>query len=284
MAVTEVEEIWDGRRMAYDDQAERTYVRSFRVLTDDAQTAQLSVLFATGIPQRFDTYADPDGNVDLAAFVQELTAEQEQDDPQVWVVRATYSSKLTQPDFGADDPLSRPTEIEFDSVKVTRPLTIDAAGVNVLNSAGDPFDPPIETEECRFTIVLTRNLLAFDYSAASAYVNSINSDAWFGFAAAEVKCTGIKARRIFEKALFYWQVTFTFEAKPGGSWNLTVLDIGYYQIVNGSRQLILDKFGAALTSPAALNGQGQQVPPPGKPALLGFSPYPSKPFNQLIIP
>jgi hypothetical protein len=296
--IVEVQEIWNGRTGNEDDKGERNYTRVFRVITISPNVSSLSVRYAYNIPARFDPYMDADGTPDAGAFAQKIEEHQDQDDPRTWVVVVQYSSKLEYPDYGAENPLNRPSEIEYGSKTVMIPLTqtpvtpTSPTAKAIVNSAGSPFDPAPEIEQARLTMRIVRNEPAFDPVVIGAYADTVNNDAWLGFQPGEVKCTGISAKRAYEKGIFYWQVTYEFECKPGqgaNAWAFVLLDRGYYTLDNASpphRLLATDLFGRALTSPALLDGTGKVLSTAAntQPVFITYYGYVPQQFANLNLP
>lgn len=284
MAVTTVTETWNSRRGSVGERNLTEYTRSFQVLTDDARTAQVSVLNAPGLPRRYDSYQDADGNQDLNAVCKALEARQDQDDPTTWVVEASYGT--LEP--GDESPLLRPTEIEWGSNKFTKVLTQANDGTPVKNSAGESFDPPLEVEEYRLTLKFVRNEANYDPNVLGVFFNTTNMTAWYGFQPNEVVCRGISASRQYEKGSYYWKVTYEFEAKPGEgnlAWAFRVLDQGYFELdVSGNKLLIRDKFLAPLTAPALLDGTGKKLAAGAAPVFLNVFAYKGRDFNTLNLP
>ena len=71
-----------------------------------------------------------------------------------WTVTAEYSSEFTL----AENPTNDPATITWGSEQFQRVVVVDKEGDAVVNSAGDPFDPPIMADDSRRVVTVTKNL------------------------------------------------------------------------------------------------------------------------------
>ena len=272
---------------------QRRYTRVFDVELDvwSGSNAQdiIDAQLAEGIPRLGDPFTTG-RHTDLGArchsVVPSSTAE-----PRFFVVTAQYSS--SPGDFGEpekevgnaanepgqndnaakdpnnpqsqdnDDPLSRPAEISWSqgsySEVITKATRVSAEGgeakeMPVTNSAGEPFDPPLEVEKSFLILTITRNQANFNPNTASSYTNATNSDKFFGFEAGKVKCKGISGVSVFEKNRHFWKATYVFEIRE--SWDYELLDAGYWEIVAGKRKAIAFQNGRPIPGPWPLDGAG----------------------------
>jgi hypothetical protein len=267
MAVVSVREIWNGRKGSADEKAVREYDRVFRVVTnsslDGALTAETAVdpFLGIRIPNLFSSYIEPNGiTFDLTAIARKIEAGQDDADPLTWLVTVSYSNHTDQPELGNPNPLLRPAEIKWSFAQFQRIADIDQFNNPVVNSAGEPFDPPLEKDDSRPVLVITRPEAGIDPGLFYQYRDAINSDPFFGAPAGTAKVQSIEATRRFENNFYFWDVTYTIHFRPDG-WDLNVLDQGYNALdANGQPTVrILDKYGQALAKPALLNGLGQKL-------------------------
>ena len=275
---------------------QRRYTRVFDVELDvwSGSNAQdiIDAQLAEGVPRLGDPFTTG-RHTDLGArchsVVPSSTAE-----PRFFVVTAQYSSSPS--DFGEpekevgnaanepgqndnqksdpnnpqsqdnDDPLSRPAEISWSqgsySEVITKATRVSDAGAEtadqpVANSAGEPFDPPLEVEKSFLILTITRNQANFNQNAANSYTNATNSDTFFGFEAGKVKCKGISGISVFEKNRHFWRATYVFEIRE--SWDYELLDAGYWEIVGGNRLPIPFNNGRPLPAPWPLDGAGAKL-------------------------
>jgi len=137
---------------------------------------------------------------------------------------------------------------------------------DLVNSAYEPFDPPIQEEFYDMAVVITRNEAAFPAGLAMSFLNKINLDnfnfttrngAFYSFAAQTVLCKNITAREVRHGMAWYWEVTYEFIYRPDG-WARRVLDQGFrtYDHTEKTYTNITDADGNPVTMPVKLNGLG----------------------------
>jgi hypothetical protein len=252
-------------------------------------------------------------------------------------------NKNSGQDTGGSDPLSRSPDVQWSFLPFTRPMVRDggsiiwagdgngkpqfgsglASGTLILNtpgqpiqpinprvvsdSAGTPFDPPLEYDDSRMVMNYRRNEAFYDPIVARLYKDAINTDvflqnspnivvknpdgtigAFGGLPPGSVKCANIGAVRKFESSTFYFEINYEFHISFDG-WFAAVPDAGYYQLdSNGNRTPILDAKNNPVISPWPLNGAGvaytaDQVTNQGRSSFNYFFPYRELPFAPLGI-
>lgn len=274
---------------------QRRYTRRFQVTLDTwGSNGQdlIDAVLATGIPRLGDPFTTG-RHTDLGSRCFSVVPSATEE-PRVFLVTAQYSNQPS--DFGepekevgnaanepgqnenkpsdpnnpnsqeGDDPLSRPAEIEWGEgqySEVIHKATLVTAGVAaanttaVCNSAGEPFDPPLEIERTFLTLRITRNQANFDQNKAQSFKSQMNSDTFFGFEAGKCKCKSITATNQYEKGRHFWRVTYFFEIRD--SWDYEILDAGYWELVGGERVEIKFPNGRPLSAPWPLDGAGAKL-------------------------
>jgi hypothetical protein len=268
MAIVWVREQWKDRAAAADEKAVREYVRSFKVLTDSMLTDAVAVTAAAGVPRMFDVYVGSDGQGDQkAATCRKIEAHQpDEDQPYLWLVICRYSTRTDQPELGDPDPLSRPAEVEWDWVSSTRVLEIDLDGKAVVNSSLEKFDPPVEVDDYRYLLRVTRYEAGHDVNQALAFKDAVNSQPFAGAAAGFAKMRPIKAVRSYENNRFYWRKTYEILFRGTGDppFQPSPLDAGFRELLTGAGGVvaarnIFDQNGQPTQIPVPLNGLGQKL-------------------------
>lgn len=293
MTAAVVQEVWSGRDGENTSRRERNYTRVFQVLVDRPTLGWEAVRLATGIPRPWESYLSASGFVDLASFCHSVQGRQKQEDPYLWDVTARYSNQIDRPDINnIENPLLRPADIAYDSAPVMVPVWYDRDGSPVVNSADQSFDPPVEEEEQRLVIQITRNQVLYDAVGYLAYYNSVNQDPFFGFPPGMVLCKKITGRRQYENGVFYWPTTFEFNVRLNrdenvpveDTWAFKILDQGWYEkTLGGKLKLMTDAFGRPLTAPRLLDGGGQPLPSGGTPVFRRFNTKRKKLFGNLLL-
>jgi hypothetical protein len=198
------------------------------------------------------------------------------DNERAVVMAVRYDAK--DEDAGSEgDPTSGDQDawqrIQVQSVDVTSPArgfrSLAAANDGkaadqkpAINSAGDPVDGlEEETSMLRFTYTNT-NVSNPNFELLHSYVNKCN----FGLLRVlgislsfyTLRCTGFNAQ--YDQKNNVWSVTVELLYNPDG-WEIRFYDVGFNEIVNGQRVAIVDKAGNPVSSPVALDGNGQAVVP-----------------------
>lgn len=302
MSVFIVKEDSEGTSGTRNRKGERTYVRNFTVtctvLGDDSGV----VLADPRLPRMWMPYATPQGFVDFGCWCEDITATRVKKGATTFKVVARYSNKLDRPDIQQiENPLLRPADISWDTNSTAVPALTDADGNTYRNSAGDPFDPPIEENVRSLVLRITRNQAEYDPLFYIDYEDSTNDAVFMNFKKGAVRCIHIKGTRAFENGMFYWKVDMQFEMKKeriptnvkyasaftppddeSKSWYLYVLDRGFREKRDGRKIACLDPYTKqVLSTPALLDGTGLQLSVTAKPWYLGFRRFPTKDFNAL---
>lgn len=278
MAIVTCGEIWNVRKGS-ETEVLHEYDRVFIVVTDNLlEGPQFVLALGTCLPAIGDSYVDADGSPDAISLCYKVDATQDQQDPWTWKVECHYSSDLSL------IPLSMSVKKHWTTQKFQRvvyeSLTLSADGtpLAVGNSAGEMFDPPPTRDENRMVLTLVRNELAYsgigpwvgttyDPAIASKYMDTLNDDTFFGFAAGLVKCESIVGEEITTGPVTYWVVTYVFHCRSGNvlgstvdDWNYRPLDAGFREIYEradltfGLTPILVN--GHPVAQPYPLNGAG----------------------------
>lgn len=297
MSVTSYKLIHTGRdggdEVASDGMASRRYTSVYRVVTDDANDDAKVVL--QSLPDLATSYAPAGGVADPGAWCRRRRARNESFSKKVWIATLAFSSATEL----ADSPLDDPATIEWHTESYSRPYYKDRNGEWILNSAGDPFDPPIEADDSRWTIVVTKNMFAVP-TWYLFYQDALNSTAieidGVQFAAWQLKCSGIDIGSQQERNdIRYRVVTLTLQPAPmtgnplvgwgdptTDGWTISLLDEGFRQIDSTTGELVAIE---DITAPVPLNGAGRAIPDPSPTNAVGldFDLYKLLDFNNLVL-
>jgi hypothetical protein len=292
----EVREI--KREGSIDEKGVRRYIRTFQVITDDFTLGP--GLVATLVPTLlYESYNLGTGEQDLFAILKKKDARPVEGQLGMWEVVCEYDSAPL--DFGTQSgsgigagsspgagnnqvaPNLRPWVIKLGSNKTTKVLTKDLNNVEVVNSAGVPFDPPIEVPAAFPTISITAYKATFAFSQILTYTNAINSDAWQGFPPRRLRCIEYAATTQFENGAFFWQLDVTLEYNPDEDWNpVKVLDASTVWRESMTKPPApIEVNGVAVTSPVPICN-GVPVPAGGQPCYLDFTAYREVAFATII--
>lgn len=248
-------QIPDGRSGEELEAGLKRFMRTYFVETDDALDGPLTVLTAPGLPSKGEAYSGHPTAVVVGRYPRPLPNTRLH-----WHVEIEYSTHSVDRD---ENPLLTRPEIEFDVEPFEMPLpgyakpganigvglgsdpngdpvTIEAQqlegkwGGGILNSAGDPFDPPATVPNFHPVIRYTRNESETVFSAQRVlqYANTVNAGTWNNLLARQAWLKTIQASHevhlpdgIDAPEILYWRVRYTFVLKAE-TWDLALLNIG----------------------------------------------------------
>jgi hypothetical protein len=201
-----------------------------------------------------------------------------------WTVTAEYSTEREL----AEDPTNDPAEITWGYEQFQKPAVTNYAGQAILNSAGDPFDPPIMIDDSRPHVTISKNLASVPVWIFT-YQDAINSSSFtvdgITVAAGLAKMQNITITRGQSRnGTSFRTVTFSIHLQKQG-WSSKQLDAGFRQVAyNGSRENIRNGKDEELpAAPVPLNGAGVALddPDPATAVYRTDVVYESKDFSVL---
>lgn len=273
-----ITETWNQRDGDVNVNGAVRYRRIFRVRVANVLTTAATIRSLTGIPRLFDPYPG-----EAYARVQSIQPRNINDDPHFWEVIVNYSSEVLDkiPWFRPFE-IKRTTQIYQKAIERTQifPLRKRRA---IVNSTGDQFDPPLEIDDCRQVLSITRNVQTYDADAIIALLNTTNATPLFGSGEDEYKFSSFGEERLFEKPYLYYKLSCEFHFSRDG-WKRKVLDRGYreYHLLDPEPVAIRDpSTGLPVSQPVLLDGHGQKLPRGGEPVFLEFVVYPEEDWDVL---
>jgi hypothetical protein len=279
MAVVDSREMFRGRSRQTQYGDVPVYTRVFLVRTNSVNTSLQSISAAPGISW-LATHPE-----DSTAYLVDSNIAQDGDSPFHYKCTFVYKSAT---DILPLEPWNRPDQFQFNGSLASSPAfwhyntSNNSSKAIIVNSAGDPIGG-LSRDEAEFSVTITGNRQTFSYVHAQAYVGAINSDTWSGGAPYCWKCQSITGNRKIEaiggSKYVYWEVSTTL-AYRGTTWQLQTWDVGFNEIVSGSRRKILAG-SDPVSEPAALSN-GRAKAPGVAPDMLTFRIYPALPFNGIF--
>lgn len=297
-----------------------TYRRVFAVETDDATThgpygvMEAVSLYANVVAGSW--YVNAGGTEeDKSALFQRARAvpDPSSEDGCEWIVTLDYGPVPNVP----ETPLQEAPLLSIDGREIEVPVTTDVAGNLIVNSAGDPFDPPITRSEDRIILTVSRNEASqayadqyfldtglvypgwvFNFDTIKQIANKVNVAPFLGYGPHKVK--GLRPRVVrnhHPMVGWYWSVTYYFEIKDedfvigegegaetvGSGWDRVVLDAGY-RTKDGSELNMITIDGQPIQEPALLDGEGQRLDAGEDPVYMAFALNEEMDFNMLGLP
>lgn len=317
MSVVSYAEIWSARTAGVDENGNRKLTRVFRVLTDDPEDS--GAIAILGVPiNRYDSHPDDAGAI--ARTVDASSGET----PTVWIVTYNYDSgqiigssvgggpaagpgegpspggSPIGPSGGGEGSTiddaqdsstpadERPWTIEFSSIKSEKLLEQDRSDppLDVVNTAGQPFSPPITTKSNTPQIRISGFVRTFDFEKIETYTDAVNASEFLGFAAGHVRCTDYSVSATIDNKEFFWGFTLTFEVNRDGHNNLKILNAGtvahYADGAGVVIRAITDDQGQAVSAPVPLSEAGTVLAAGAEPNYLTFKPYYAEDFDDII--
>lgn len=213
MSIKRFVETIESPSYRYGVKGDRRHIRTFRVQTT-LPNEDPAVIRAHQMCPRIGAVFNSRGVIDTAAVCNDV-AINNTEAPTVRDVVATYGSPKpgeNQLD-SAEAIFSAPPMISTATMPRQETHGRDAAGNEYKNTLGDWLDPVPPREMSIMRLSIRRNERSYDPRVALSYTNTVNGDAWLGFAETEARCIGITADEAWENIIHYWIVRYEFEVK-----------------------------------------------------------------------
>lgn len=284
---------WSGEKFV------KTYEIHFFVRTDDPLDRADLILSDPRLPiPVISRYP-----LDLFAYCESVNANQEKDDPYTWQVVAQFTTDINEQEANEQNPndppnpTSKPTKISFATrarkiVREEDHSTDFGAAQNqaYVNSAEEPFDPPVEIDAYNLVITIEKNVLVFDQETAWNYTGWCNEDV---FAIYGVEYDDYVLRIVDwsgtpeqDGNVQYYKQRVEIEAQ-WPDWSTQRLNQGraaWKDDGNYNKKLAaLDVVGIPLAGPIMLAANGVALAVGAAPTYKTFYDYPKIDFNGLDI-
>lgn len=291
MSVVWCRPIADGREVELDERA-TTRTRQWKIQTSVKTDNEATILASGLLPALYEP--DPDNSYRTA---RRIVISQIDDTCLAWIATVTYSSESLTGGTQDDDkvkelnPIDRRAKIRWNSAQYTKVFDKDTSGNAVVNSAGDPFDPPVEIESSRWQVTIQKNVSAVP-TYVLTYQDAINSDSFTlqGITVA-VRCARVTHIEISdlqkENDIEFYTFTYSMEFNKD-TWRKKVPDMGYRKLVGGVPTDILlpDENGnlARTSVPRQLDGSGGVIANPTASTVIykEFQGFAELPFSGVL--
>lgn len=233
---------------------------------------------------------------------------QDSSKPNLFYVTCDFSVQISlqqsgqqPPQFGDPSipPLSRPPVYNFSTELVEQPITKDAMDKPVVNTAGQPFDPPLTRYKplLNFTISINVHPSKFRPVRFLSFAGKINGTQWLGFKQGTVMFLEFSGGEIrYEMEQYFVPTTFSFKVDQEGWVPVKVLNVGTvywtqdcecndkFQIVNpgqgNCRKIATTQEGFVTSDRVFLDLCGRFS---HQPFYLHFYPFKFADFNELFL-
>lgn len=284
--VVDVYEIPDGLTggLSVQDASGGNYTRVLQVEFDGINRFVWAALEAVGDSESVPVYGEPHPE-DLTSWCYDKRAEPVPDDPTTWRVTCRYARSPVDPNApnspqppsqngGGEPPAPIPSQkVTWGTWTRQKAWDDDRNGVAITNSADDPFDPPITTDEHLIELTVVRSQSTFSTFWKKECEGAVNDAMFPGFGDFGAPKRTLKVVEITgelvpatDKTPRYWTVTIRIQHDPNG-WQARPLDRGYRKKVGANRVTIL-KDGLRPAHPPLLDGAGAALADGAAPVFL----------------
>lgn len=267
MAVVNSTEIWSAIRKGVTKDG-KTGIRVFSVLLDgtDAITDALDVArAASGIPTIGQSWPN-----DIWLVCWKVDPLPQSKNANLVHVRCEYQRASWTSGPQPENPLDMPPKISWDTIVCVEPIDQDIDGNPIINSAGEPFDPPITDEIHDRVVRIERNEASWSSTKQEEYQNTVNEHTFMSAQPHEAWMMTLRADKIYSGDYVYYTVYYeiVFRTKTTENafpWRRRVLDQGF-RVRTGvddqgkpKYENILDDNGDKITEPISLDGAGAKL-------------------------
>lgn len=192
--------------------------------------------------------------------------------PVYWLITVNYEGEVGPEDNPVEsNPLNDPPDIMWTKVDSEEPIDEDVNHHAIATKAGEKYDGVTMTIS-DLVVNVKRNFLTINLAGTHAYLHSVNSDEFLGFAPGTAHLTQFSAKHIIaeEVGINYWEVNaaiqfrYPWRTTPERAWYKRLRHEGYYCLkeVKGALKPVrcLDKAKEPVIRPALLDEAGKQIP------------------------
>ena len=215
------------------------------------------------------------------AFLRKLTPSAT-DNRKIWNVTGEYREFTFE---SSDSPLDEPKNVDWSSNTYTAPVVKDNDGNAVVNSAGQPFDPPLTEPRHTLVATITYNSDQYNPNLALDFQDKVNEGqekiANLSVPARMARIMEVGATQQFQEDIEYWAVTIKVEIDPR-TWDKEVLDQGIFEKDGTETKRMSTDDGEGVTEPLKLDGAGAKLDPQtADPVFLTFKTFEETNFAPL---
>ena len=175
-------------KLKIDEENHRNYTSQYQVIAD-VTDGPMAIRNANGIPAYGSSFAY-ESETDTWAFCKSIDANPsarikgpsgERIKHLVTVVHSTKpSGGSNNPNNQRDDPLDEDPVIGGSFVQYSKPAHRDRNNIPILNTAKEPYTPPVEVEDAYDTLTISYNTATISLGFRAGYRNTVNSSAIWG--------------------------------------------------------------------------------------------------------
>ncbi len=296
MSIVRVTEQMEQRSASRRAPYERTYTRVFWVYCNDMGDGPAVALATYLVPQLFTVY-EAGNDIDVGCIVNDRTCNikdyvQIADGVSgpIWEIVVQYSNQTQQNQNQNDEngdqqnPLNRPKILGLTFEKETVVVTKDAKTHDlIVNSADDPFVPPITTTRSRPVLTIMRNEGFIDLDRYVGVIDRTNSGSFYGRPTGAVLCRNISCTQEIENNFIYFKTQYEFAIATTG-FDIEVENRGFNEYPGGDtskKRPIVNDAGIAYSQPQFLLTSGAKATTVSDSSALTFTVTKSASFGAL---
>lgn len=265
-----------GARTATNSRGVRTYTRAFKFETSQETE------------DAWDVGSHPDAPIIGQSFRDAwcISSTPSCTDPwKGWTITAEYSSEREM----NQDPTQDAIQIRVYTEQFQKPAIFNKDNELIVNSAGDPYDPPPMMDDSRRVLSLSRNVTSCPAWVLD-YQDAVNSDTFtalgvtYAIGTGKVQSVSLSVAQKRNNIDFYTLEILIHLQRDG--WILKTLDAGFRELdYSGDLINILNPGdGERVSAPVPLNGSGAALanPSPTNNVLRSDVVYDTQPFSVLF--
>jgi len=320
MSIVSIKEDTDGRRGSKSGGG-FSFTRTFRIITNDPEDDAAIILAddasdssSNTLPVLFSQHPNS-----TLAVLDSFTCDPFSGDRLHWVVKAMYKRRADISDNPTDPTVTKPTEFppnisygfsnRYQRVVENSYFTVENSDSGdpipdpketptkaILNSAGQPFDPPLVQDDSSLRIDIQRNETREEFdpdTTANRFKDTLNISqitiAGINIGPLEGRMIDVQADKKWDQENeVYWDVSYIIEVRRS-THKRSILDAGYYQLASSPTDFtdierLLDSDDEPITEPVPLNGAGTALALSGEFEYLDFTTYFPDDWSQLGLP
>jgi hypothetical protein len=174
------------------------------------------------------------------------------------------------------NPVNLPVRFYFDFTVAEKVAFEDVDGDPIVNSAGDPYDPPLMREVLRATLNVERNELASTVNIVTLQQlsNTLNVATWNSFPAKTVRLSPMKIPMAEYSQVtnqYFYPMKYVFEI-DWDTWVKQILNAGFRQLDSSGNLIPILVNGQPATTPVPLDESGHAILTPASKDSSGDTP------------
>jgi len=273
--------------MADNGYTSASVTRNFTILLNDGTTSNALTVkvgaSSVGLPREGDRHPS---NVNFICNQVSIS----KTGPCLYEAACSYDSPVFEKGDDDNNPLNIPADITFSTVVSEEETQMDIFGNALENTAGDPFTG-VTMEITDMAISIAKNVATFNPTEMQYYNGALNSDAFLGYQAGQIKLQNYTATPVIGE-INYWKLNLSLLARtptslvpPDKVWFKRIQNKGRYTGTGSDRKPATIGENQMIQSNIEVNldASGNRLPDGAPPLFLFFQMNLTASFNALGI-